>query len=415
VSLIRRLTIVACVLLGISAMCVDAWAQSAVDTMRLALTPPDSVYARRDGRNIVLGWYPPRADLGSVTGSRDFSNWYGSNPLISHVDISGIYTGTIDQTLKVGKVVLGTTVSVDTIGPGGEASIKLYAEVRNRRDYYYWEFNVGSDFYTPGTPIPLKLIGQQTHDTLGLGVSVAFGAGVIDSTSLGNPPYFEIDLQTFEGFHVWRGLSPLPSHMIVVSDLSRDDAFVGVEQDSLYFLQWPKKDGQGRSYFEYVDTDVYVGFTYYYLVTCFDKGYFKGRSQHNKTDNFVCNEDDPPACEDAGTVITMSVDPGANNLMGRIYAVPNPYRTGTSAETSPFYHNFPDGSIKFFNVPPDAELKIFTVSGDLVWEVGPTGDNGVVSWDVKNKHDGDVGSGVYIYRCEGSDGSAMYGRIVVIR
>jgi hypothetical protein len=46
----------------------------------------------------------------------------------------------------------------------------------------------------------------------------------------------------------------------------------------------------------------------------------------------------------------------------------------------------------------------------------PTGEDGIISWDVKNQRDEDVGSGVYLYRCKNSaDGSDMYGRIVVIR
>ena len=424
-SLIRRGTVIVFVLLGISAFGADVWAQGVVDTMRLALTPPDSVYLRRDGAEIVVGWYPPQAAVGAISGSRDFTSWYGPDPGVSPVNVTGIYTGNVDQTLKVGKVVFGK-VGVDTIGPGGEASILMYAELRDRRDTYYREFNVGSGSYSPGTAIPITLIGQKTGDTLALGVNLTFGEGIVDSTRTGGPASFQIDLQTYEGFHIWRGLSPLPSHMIVISELSRDDAFMGIEEDSLYFKEWPKEDSQGRLYYEFVDRNAFVGFTYYYVVTCFDRGYFKGKAQYNKKDNFVCDEDPehpatpgyPVRCEDAGRVITMTVDAGDAGLMGKIFAVPNPYRTGTSADTSPFYHNFPDGSIKFFHVPREADIKIFTVSGDLIWEAhhsNPTGEDGVVTWNVKNKHGQEVGSGVYLYRCESSGGSNMYGRIVVIR
>lgn len=426
-SLIRRGKVIALVLLGISACGIDARAQSAVDTMRLALVPPDSVYLKRDGATIVIGWYPPAIGLASVSGSRDFSSWYGGpDPGVSHVDITGYYSGTVDRTLKIGKVVFGK-VGVDTIGPAGEASIRLYAEVRDsRRGMYYREFNVGTASYSAGTPIPMALINQEHGDTLSLGISISFGAGIVDSTALGDPPFFEIDLQTYEGFHIWRGLSPLPSHMVVISELSRDDAAVGIEADSLYFAEWPKMDSHGRPYYEFVDESVYVGFSYFYHVSCFDKGYFKGKTEFNKRDNFICDEDtgypatpgSPVPCEDVSSAITMTVDAGDTGLMGRIFAVPNPYRTGTSAETSPFYHNFPDGNIKFINIPAEVDIKIFTVSGDLVWEThhsDPTGENGVVSWNVKNKHGQDVGSGVYIYRCEGPDGSNMYGRLVVIR
>ena len=424
-SLIRRGKVIAFVLLGISAFGIDAWAQGVVDTMRLALTPPDSVYVKRDGARIVVGWYPPLDSLGSITGSQDFKNWYGPDPGVSHVDVIGSYTGTVDQTLKVGRVALAL-VTVDTIGAGGEASIPMYAQLRDRNDLYYGVFNVGRGSYSPGTPIPITLIGQGGGDTLALGISLVFGAGIVDSTIAGEPPSFEIDLQTYEGFHVWRGLSPLPSHMVVISELSRDDAFVGIEEDSLYFMEWPKKDSRGRLYYEYIDETVFAGFTYHYAVTCFDRGYFKGGVEFNKKDNLICDEDPehpatpghPVRCEDASRVITMTVDAGDTGMMGRIFAVPNPFRTGTSAETSPFYHNFPDGSIKFFNIPREAYLKIFTVSGDLVWEThhsSSTGEDGIITWNVKNKRGQEVGSGVYIYRCEGSDGSGMYGRIVVIR
>ena len=424
-SLIRRGTIVFLVLLGMSAFYIDAWAQSAaIDTMRLALSPPDSVYVQRAGAKIRIGWYPPVGDHAAITGSRDWTNWpRGAGR--SAVDFSGRYSGIIDRTVKIGKVVLGT-VGVDTIGAGGEPSIKIFAETRDRFDTYYREFDVGRNHYTPGTSLPLTLIGLQSGDTLALGIGVSFGAGLIDTTTSGGPAYFEIDLQTYEGFHIWRGLSPLPSHMIVIEELSRYDAYIGIADDSLYFSAWPKKDAGGKPYYEFVDNNAYVGFTYYYFVTCFDKGYFKGKNLYNKQDNFICDEDlqhpatpgHPVACEDVAKIITMTVDAGTGP-MKEIFAVPNPYRTGTSADTSPFYHNFPDVSIKFYHVPKEADIKIFTVAGDLVWEShhsNPTGEDGVVSWDVKNKHGQDVGSGVYIYRCKNSaDGSDMYGRIVVIR
>jgi hypothetical protein len=420
VSLIRRGAACIIVFIGISAVCGDARPQSAVDTMRLNIVPPDSVYVMRDGQNVVVGWYPPI--VSSVTGSRFWGNWRGPDPNISQVQIIGTYPGTIDRTLKVGKIVL-TKVTVDTIGV--EPSIRMYAELRDRFDTYYKEFNLGTDYYTPGNPIPLTLVGLANGDTLKLGISMSFSAGIVDSTYAGAPASFEIDLQTFEGFHVWRGLSPMPTHMTVVTELSRDAAYLGVRDDSLYFREWPKIDARGRQYYEWVDQNAYPGFTYYYIVTCFDRGYFRGMTEFNKRDNFICDEDlanprdpdHPVPCEDVAKIITMTVSAGTD--MRLVFAVPNPYRTGTSAETHPFYHNYPDGSIKFFNVPKDAEIKIYTVSGDLVWEShhnSPTGENGIISWDVKNKHGQDVGSGVYLYRCENSaDGSDAYGRIVVIR
>jgi hypothetical protein len=115
-------------------------------------------------------------------------------------------------------------------------------------------------------------------------------------------------------------------------------------------------------------------------------------------------------------VFEMTVSAGSD--MSKIYAVPNPYRTGTSEETTPYYHNYPDRMIKFFNVPREAQIKIFTVSGDLIWEgshYSADGSDGIVNWNAKNKKGQDVSSGVYVFRVEAANGDDMYGRIVVIR
>ncbi len=416
-SLIRRGTVCLLVLLGLFGLGAESMAQSAVDTMALNLVPPDSVYLRRDGGNVVVGWYPPPPGVGTITGSRNWTSWWGPDPNISEVTIAGQYEGAIDRTLKVERSVL-TSVTVDTVGV--EPSIKMLATVRDRYETYSKEFNLGALHYTPGTLIPFNLIGEETGDTLKLGISLAFSEGIVDSTFLGGPASFEIDLQTIEGFHIWRGLSPLPSQMAVITELSRDAAFIGVEYDSVYFREWPKRDAQGRVYYEFDDTNAYPGVTYYYHVSCFDRGYFSGMTLFNKTDNWICDEElqDPAVtCADVAHIITVTVDAGTD--MALVYAVPNPYRTGTTAETQPYYHNYPDGSIKFFNVPKEADIKIYTVAGDLVWEAhhsSPSGENGIISWDVKNKKGQDVSSGVYVYRCQNSaDGSDQYGKIIVIR
>lgn len=420
---IRRGSLILFVLMGVSLLGMGVDAQvSVVDTMKLALVPPDSVYLRRDGRTMVIGWYPPAGGSGQITGSRDFTHWYcNNNPAVSRVSIIGRYTGTVDRTVTVHRVVAGS-LTYDTVGV--ERSIRMLAEMVEKlgnKDMYAKEFNLGTDFYHPGDTIPMVLVGLGTGDTLDTGIKLAFGAGIID-TACGLPS-FDVDMQTFEGFHIWRGLSPLPSQMEVIEEFSRDNAAMGILADSVYFQQWPKKDARGRDYYEFVDDGVYSGFTYFYDVTCFDKGYFLGKYQHNKVDNFICDEDPahpatpghPVLCDNVARRFTMTVS--TQNLMRNIYAVPNPYRTGSSAETTPFYHNFPDLGIKFFNVPNEAEVRIYTLSGDLVYQThhsSPDGSDGIVSWNAKNMHGEDVGSGVYILKVMSPAGH-MYGRICVIR
>jgi hypothetical protein len=209
-------------------------------------------------------------------------------------------------------------------------------------------------------------------------------------------------------------------------------------------------DDEGRLYFEWADDNVFVGFTYYLHVTSYDRGYFKRQYLYNKLDNFICHEctmdtllnpdlpycpnvyectmdtllyPDLPYCpdifvdcEDAAVRVTVSV-PASTDVQS-VYAVPNPYRSGTSADTTPFYHNFNDNSIKFYNMPKEASLKIYTVAGDLVWETyhsSPDGSEGVATWDTKNKHGLLTGSGVYIFKVESRTGGSVFGRIVIIR
>ena len=391
-----------------------------VDTLILEPLPPDSTYLRREGREIVIGWYPQHDSLSAGIGSKHFTNWFKDNPDVSIVDVFGIYPGDVDRSLTVSK----ERVSRDTVGY--EPSIRMVAEVVDLKDTYRRQFDIGSSTYSPGDTIALRLVGQETGDTLYIGVNLVFNEVIFDTGA-----YFEIDLQDFEGFHIWRGLSPYPSEMAVIADLSKEDAFRGVDADSLYFLDWPQSDAQGGNYYEFTDDNAFVGFTYYYQVSTYDRGYFKGQFLYNKIDNKICDEEctqdtlsnpDLPHCdlaidcEETALEITMSVD--TNDDLQRMYAVPNPYRSGTSAETAPNYHNFPDNSIKFFNVPKEAELKVFTISGDLVWETyhtNPDGRDGLITWNTRNKHGELTGSGVYIYKCESGTGDSVYGRIVIIR
>ncbi len=391
-----------------------------IDTLILEPLPPDSTYLRREGRDIIIGWYPQHDSLSAGVGSKHFTNWYMDNPDVSVVDVLGFYVGDVDRSVKISKV----RVSRDTVGY--EPSIRMEAAVVDLKDTYRQIFDIGSSVYSPGDTISLLLVGEETGDTLDIGVEFVFNDGIVDTAA-----FFEIDLQDFEGFHVWRGLSPYPSEMAIIADLSKEDAFRGVDADSIYFDDWPQTDAQGKSYYEFEDNNAFVGFTYYYHVSTYDRGYFKGQFLFNKLDNKICDEEctqdtlsnpDLPHCdlaidcEETALEIVVSVD--TNTDLQRIYVVPNPYRSGTSAGTSPNYHNFPDNSLKFFNVPKEAELKIFTVSGDLVWETyhtDPEGTDGIITWNTMNKHGELIGSGVYIYKCKSGTGESVYGRIVIIR
>jgi hypothetical protein len=113
---------------------------------------------------------------------------------------------------------------------------------------------------------------------------------------------------------------------------------------------------------------------------------------------------------------TLSIEVAPQDELINVYAVPNPYRTGTSVYTTPNYHNFPDNKIRFVNVPAECKLAIYTTAGDLVWETEHhDNEAGVIVWDTKNRGGKEVTSGIYLYKVEDNKGSNMYGRLIIIR
>jgi hypothetical protein len=121
----------------------------------------------------------------------------------------------------------------------------------------------------------------------------------------------------------------------------------------------------------------------------------------------------PYPCPSEIVSVKTKLDPITD--LPQIYAVPNPYRSGSSQYATENYHNFPDNKMRFVNVPASCVLRIYTPSGDLVWEFSQTDGSGNVEWDTRNIYEEEVASGVYLYRVEAANGDSMYGRIIIIR
>jgi hypothetical protein len=428
----------------VAGICGSVSAQSEVDTMVLVTQAPESIYVERRGSDIVIGWYPPADSVATVIGSRDFTNWYGAHTVGDGVDVT--FTGTysdcwIDREILIEKndrnsVEVGVTGSIIIRITSGDMFDRTYEKI----------VDIGANHYTPGDPIEMTLtqIGipsGQEPDILDLGFNVHFSAGLVDTSQFGPAANIMLDVQDFEGYHVWRGLSPYPSEQQAIVEISKEDYFKVSDIEAIedvpekwkwlweYFNDniepaWPRQDDRGRWYYEWIDGNAYAGITYYYNVTTFDRGFFKGFNTSNKIDNFVCDEDlenpedpdHPVDCDTSAVMFEMTVSTGSD--MTKIYVVPNPYRSGTSESTTPYYHNYPDRTVKFFNVPQEAQIKIYTVAGDLVWEgshYSADGSDGIISWSVRNMSGQDVSSGVYVYRVESTNGDDVYGKIVVIR
>jgi hypothetical protein len=400
-----------------------------------------SVYDPSDQRFAVwITWRDSPDSCATYVHPCDTTGWSVVTPVaqLSRPEAKGPYTGDIDRTI-VFRALQGGVVGSD--------AIDLTCEVR-REEHITGRISLAAS-YVPGQWFPLALRNQKTNTPVDLGLQIRFLAGRIDA--LGG---FSLGMEDFEGFHIWRGIERDGSDLQVVGELSKEEAFRGGAPggsvvDSVYFFDiiptlrsapsWlspfgpidclgtrinarlPDYDEAGDPVPDldpdqlfWFDCNAVNGFTYYYTVTTFDRDYTPSSSQQGlvKFDHCPVEQDTPYPCSSELRSISMQVDPQSD--LYKVYVVPNPVRTGSSRLSTDNYHSFPDGLVRFVNVPANCTIKIFTVSGDLVWIRDHNEGSGNVEWDTRNLEEQEVASGVYVYRIE-ADGDSVYGRIVVIR
>ena len=409
-----------------------ASAQTAPDS--LVLQKPEDVAVWREynaSRNqftVWVRWRDAPDSLAAMIHQPDTLAWSLVTPpdLLSYPSSRGAYIGDIDRTVQF-RAVLGGVV--------GQDSIPLTYSIL-REDQWTGRVQVGRG-YTPGTFIPI-VFRNPVGETLDLGIELSFTPGIIDAQG-----QFILGLEDFEGYHIWRGIEPDGSDFEIIGEVSKEEASKGSNPggslvDSLYFydiIPDLRATGVYNSPFSidcigftlsaeldndeliWFDCNAFNGFTYYYLVTSYDRGYSVSSGRQGLTKFDRCQ----PAlgvvladsCRAEMVEMPIQVDPQSN--LNAVYAVPNPFRTGGSRLTTENYHNFPDDKVRFVNVPTDCTIKIYTVSGDLVWEYDHVNSVGNIEWDTTNRGGESVTSGVYIYRIEDPNGGQVYGRLIIIR
>ena len=422
-------------LVALTALASELPAQSS--SSGLVLQKPENVTVWRDfdadegSFTVWIKWSDVADSLAGFIHQPDTTDWQVTTPpdSLSNPRTRGRYTGEIDRTVDCRATAAGTV--------GGPGAVTITYEIV-KEGQWNGVLDIG-DGYTPGTWFPLIFRNQETGQTLDLGIELNFPPGLVDFQG-----QFDIGCEDFEGYHVWRGIAADGSDLEILGEISKEEAFLGdqpggSEMDSAYlYLVLPALRDTGMFRFPgsfeclgstihldlednemfWYDCGAFNGFTYYYLVTTYDRGYSvaSGRQGLFKVDR--CQPEEgislPDSCRRELKPIDISVDP--QEEMRRVYAVPNPFRTGGSRLTTENYHNFvPDEKVCFVNVPESCTIKIFTVSGDLVWEHQHNGPTGNIEWDTRNRGGTEVGSGVYVYRVEGANGGDVYGRLIIIR
>lgn len=405
---------------------------TAPDSLALQ-TPTDvrawSEYDRSLRRFVVwLTWRDAPDSCATFLHPPDVTAWSVTTPpaQLAQPAVRGAYNGDVDRTFGF-RSTRNATVGVD--------SLQLQVDIR--RDEQISRTIIIPPSYVPGTWLPVVLRDQRTNQLVDFGFEFSLGPGRTDAQGS-----FTVGVEDFEGFHIWRGIEPDGSDLVIIGEISKEEAFKGSATggsfaDSLYLYDVVPTLRQSMPWFSslgaveclgtridldlesdqlfWFDCNANNGFTYYYAVTSFDRGYNVGSGAQGlvKVDHCAVQQGVPYACRDELVSLKMEVDPQDN--LYNVYAVPNPFRSGSSRLTSENYHNFPDRFIRFVNVPTQCTVKIFTVSGDLVWETSHNTPSGNIEWDVTNRDSQPVSSGVYLYRLETPDGDAVFGRIVVIR
>lgn len=109
--------------------------------------------------------------------------------------------------------------------------------------------------------------------------------------------------------------------------------------------------------------------------------------------------------------VTNEVQSSTKETLNQIHTVPDPYYV-----TSAFESTTANKIIKFVNLPEKATIRIYTVSGVLVRVLKhETGSfSGESTWDVRNRNNRVVASGVYFYHVTAENGKTTVGRMTIV-
>src|SRR5690606_2924773 len=105
------------------------------------------------------------------------------------------------------------------------------------------------------------------------------------------------------------------------------------------------------------------------------------------------------------------IDTNARTL-ARVHTVPDPYLATSALQTTSA-----DRKIMFVNLPERATIRIYPLSGVLVDSTNhddPSG-GGVAYWDLRNRNEQYVASGVYFFHVSTPDGKTKVGKFTIIQ
>jgi hypothetical protein len=101
----------------------------------------------------------------------------------------------------------------------------------------------------------------------------------------------------------------------------------------------------------------------------------------------------------------------SDSMLAKIHTVPDPYYV-----TNAFEQTTSSKVLKFVNLPSQCIIRIYSLSGILVkmLALNDATGGGEAQWDLRNRNNQFVASGVYFYHVETRDGKTKIGRFTIV-
>lgn len=334
------------------------------------------------------------------------------------------------------------------------------------RDVYGAPNGLGEPDYQGPVPPPKPIFEVETHDNM-IDIFWKFDeqVGFIDPITL---------LQDFEGFRIYTAEANLESYYTPIVEFDKvdytdynsedtfqvavrtdefptpddyaegdfpwnDTTYIRVSTDSVVENIFPREkygtnsgmpvdtvSRYGEDWMKYTLTNQRAGADIYIAMTAYDFG------QPTR---------DLESLESSKTTNYLWVVPqGGDETSDEVYVIPNPYRVDNNyAGSEGLDWETPVGQvwteysrkIRFANLPPECIIRIYTVDADLVEELEHS-DTGIMDdgskdsdekdivgaedWDLINKNDQAISSGIYMFSVENLEtGDYQLGKFVIIK
>ena len=145
-----------------------------------------------------------------------------------------------------------------------------------------------------------------------------------------------------------------------------------------------------NSKWEYVDSDISLGVSYFYAVTAVDS---------TGKESWLTNRNEIPL---------QAVSAARDNAL-EIKVFPNPFKITSGVPTVG-----QENMISWTNLPSPCKISIFTANGELIKKISHTGNTGDASWDQRTSSRLITSPGIYFWGVESNFGNAK-GTLLIVK